>query len=206
MDIKIKSSTEMYRNFDIDANKAGIEHKRILMTGMGDVLNAIQKGKISIDGDTFEISEEARTAMQEAFDKAMADQAKVNEMNAALHDSVWAEQTGDAEKKMMDDEAKVLEIARRIGKGGIVPAKDEAFLIEKSPDLYKMAKLQALMAKEYERHKSLLEENDEPKEYDWEKGQDDTLHRVEVDVAIDGENMCVEGISEVAVSRGDISD
>ena len=84
MDIKIKSSTEMYRNLDIDANKAGIEHKRILMTGMGDVLNAIQKGKISIDGDTFELSEEARTAMQEAFDKAMADQAKVNEMNAAL--------------------------------------------------------------------------------------------------------------------------
>ena len=138
-------------------------------------------------------------------DKAMEENDKINEMNAAMHNSVWAEQTADAEKKMMEDEAKALKIAMRIGKGDIVPQKDESFLMTTKPDLYKMAKMQALTAEEHKKQKSLMDDEEEQKEYDWDRGHDDTLHRIELDVAIDSEGMSVAGISEVAVSSGDIS-
>lgn len=205
MDIKIQSSTEIYRNPSFDSGNADVQHKRVLITSMGDALTAIQKGRINVDGDTLELSDEAKSAMQEAFDKAMEENAKINEMNAAMHNSVWAEQTADAEKKMMEDEAKALKIAMRIGKGDIVPQKDESFLMTTKPDLYKMAKMQALTAEEHKKQKSLMYDEEEQKEYDWDRGHDDTLHRIELDVAIDSEGMSVAGISEVAVSSGDIS-
>ena len=204
MDIKIQSSTDIYRNPNIDAGNADMQHKRILVTNMGEALSAIQKGRINVDGDTLELSDEAKTAMQEAFDKAMAENAKINEMNAAMHNSVWAEQTADAEKKMMEDEAKALKIAMRIGKGDIVPQKDESFLMTTKPDLYKMAKMQALTAKEHKKQKTLMDDDEEQKEYDWDRGHDDTLHRVAVDIAIGNDGMSVEGVSEVAVSSNDI--
>ena len=204
MDIKIQSSTDIYRNPNIDAGNADMQHKRILVTNMGEALSAIQKGRINVDGDTLELSDEAKTAMQEAFDKAMAENAKINEMNAAMHNSVWAEQTADAEKKMMEDEAKALKIAMRIGKGDIVPQKDESFLMTTKPDLYKMAKMQALTAKEHIKQKTLMDDDEEQKEYDWDRGHDDTLHRVAVDIAIGNDGMSVEGVSEVAVSSNDI--
>ena len=68
-----------------------------------------------------------------------------------------------------------------------------------------MAKMQALTAEEHKKQKSLMDDEEELKEYDWDRGHDDTLHRIEQDVAIDSEGMSVAGISEVAVSSGDIS-
>ena len=133
MDIKIQSSTEIYRNPSFDSGNADVQHKRVLITSMGDALTAIQKGRINVDGDTLELSDEAKSAMQEAFDKAMEENAKINELNAAMHTRVWAEQTADAEKKLLEDEAKALKIAMRIGKGDIVPQKDESFLMTTKP-------------------------------------------------------------------------
>ena len=204
MDIKIKSSMEIYKNPSIDPDNTNVQHKHILMTNMGDTLTAIQKGRISVDGDVLELSDEAKGALQEAFDKAMKENEKVNEMNAAMHDSVWAQQTGDAQRKMMEDEARAIKIATSIGKGDVVPAKDEAFLMTTKPDLYKLAKMRALMAEEHKKEKSVLDDDEEPKEYDWDKGQDDTLHRVAVDIAIGDDGMSVAGVSEVAVSSSDI--
>lgn len=205
MDIKIKSSVEIYKNPGIDPDNTDVQHKRILMTNMGDTLTAIQKGRLSVDGDVLELSDEAKGALQEAFDKAMKENEKVNEMNAAMHNSVWAEQTGDAQRKMMEDEARAIKIATSIGKGDVVPAKDEAFLMTTKPDLYKLAKMRALMAEEHKKEKSVLDDDEEPKEYDWDKGQDDTLHRVAVDIAIGDDGISVAGVSEVAVSSSDIS-
>ncbi|MBO6308864.1 MAG: hypothetical protein J6N70_08550 [Oribacterium sp.] len=78
MDIKIQSSTEIYRNPSFDSGNADVQHKRVLITSMGDALTAIQKGRINVDGDTLELSDEAKSAMQEAFDKAMEENAKIN--------------------------------------------------------------------------------------------------------------------------------
>ena len=80
----------------------------------GITLNAIQSGSINIDGDTFELSDEVREAMKEAFDKSMEENARIAEMNAAAHNMVVAEQQGDAMKSVMEDQAKAIEIAGRI--------------------------------------------------------------------------------------------
>ena len=98
--------------------------------------------------------------MKEAFDKSMEENARINEMNAAAHNMVVAEQQGDAMKSAMEDQAKAIEIAGRIAKGGQVPLGDEAFLLENNPDMYKLAKLSAMYTKEHEKYKTVLEEKE----------------------------------------------
>jgi hypothetical protein len=173
--------------------------KRVVLQ-LGDAAKAIKNGNINIDCDTFELSDEVKSAMQEAFDKAMAEQAKIVEMNAAAHNMVVAEQQGDAMKETMENQAKAIEIAGRIAKGGRVPPEDEAFLLENNPDMYKLAKLAAMHAKEHEKYKTALEEK-EPKEYDYEKGQDNTMHRVAVDISTGDSGAEITGVLEVSVEK-----
>ena len=201
--MKIRSSNEIYRNPNLNPADGNQNRRQIVMKSAGDTLAAIQSGRINIDGDTLELSDEVKGALQEAFDQAMENNAKVNEMNAAMHNAVWAEQTGDAMKAEMEDRMKAMEIARLIGRGGKVPPQDEAFLIKSNPDMYKMAKMQALMAEEHKKHDSVLEER-EKKEYDWDKGQDDTRHRVALDVVVGDAGIEIAGISEVAVGSADL--
>ena len=66
-----------------------------------------------------------------------------------------------------------------------------------------VAKLAAMHAKEHEKYKTLLEEK-EPKEYDWEAGQDSTVHRVAVDVEMGSDGAQITGVSEVAVYHNDL--
>lgn len=170
--------------------------KRVVLE-LGEAAKAIKNGNINIDGDTFELSDEIKSAMQEAFDKSMEENARIAEMNAAAHNMVVAEQQGDAMKETMENQAKAIEIAGRIAKGGRVPPEDEAFLLENNPDMYKLAKLAAMHAKEHEKYKTALEEK-EPKEYDYEKGQDNTMHRVAVDISTGESGTEITGVSEVS--------
>ena len=64
--------------------------------------------------------------------------------------------------------------------------------------MYKLAKLAAMHAKEHEKYKTALEKK-EPKEYDYEKGQDNTMHRVAVDISAGDSGTEITGISEVSV-------
>jgi len=61
-----------------------------------------------------------------------------------------------------------------------------------------------MMAKEHKKHKTVLEEDKEPKEYDYEAGQDGTVHRVAVDVEIGSDGAEITGVSEVAVDHNDL--
>ena len=201
--MKVRSANEIYRNPGIDPAVNHPNRRQIVMKNTGETLAAIQSGRINIDGDTLELSDEVKGALQEAFDQAMKKNEQINEMNAAMHDAVWAEQTGDAMKADMEDRMKAMEIARLIGRGGKVPPQDEAFLLKSNPDMYKLAKLQALMAEEEKKHDSVLEER-EKKEYDWDKGQDDTRHRVALDVIVGDAGVEIAGVSEVAVGSGDL--
>ena len=200
MAINIKSSTDIYR---IQTPVSGEKVKKSYILGAGDSHQAAYKGNMSIDGDTFELSDEVSKAIREAHEKMMEQNAAINEMNAAAHNMVAAEQQGDAIKSAMEDQAKAIEIAGRIAKGGQVPPGDEAFLLENNPDMYKLAKLAAMHAKEHEKYKTLLEEK-EPKEYDWEKGQDSTVHRVAVDIEVGADGAEITGVSEVAVDHNDL--
>ena len=77
-------------------------------------------------------------------------------------------------------------------------SRHAAFLLENNPDMYKLAKLAAMHAKEHEKYKTALEKK-EPKEYDYEKGQDNTMHRVAVDISAGDSGTEITGISEVSV-------
>ena len=194
----IKSVNEIL--YGVKTDIPGSKNAKRVVVESGDTLNAIQSGSINIDGDTFELSDEVRKAIKEAFDKSMEENAKINEMNAAAHNMVVAEQQGDVMKSVMEDQAKAIEIANIIAKGGQVPPGDEAFLLENNPDMYKLAKLSAMQAKEHEKYETVLEEK-EPKEYDYEKGQDNTMHRVAVDISTGDSGAEITGVSEVSVEK-----
>ena len=194
----IKSFNETL--YGVKTDISGSKNVKRVVVESGITLNAIQSGSINIDGDTFELSDEVRKAMKEAFDKSMEENARIAEMNAAAHNMVVAEQQGDAMKSAMEDQAKAIEIAGRIAKGGQVPPGDEAFLLENNPDMYKLAKLSAMHAQEHEKYKTVLVEK-ETKEYDYEKGQDNTMHRVAVDIETDDTGAEIVGVSEVSVEK-----
>lgn len=89
---------------------------------------------------------------------------KLQEQWAATANMVSAEQQGDAMKEYVTDLAKIMEVARRIMKGGIVPPEDEKKLMDYSMEMYQAAKNMGAMAKEREEYDTLWEEEEE-KEY-----------------------------------------
>lgn len=194
----IKSINETL--YGVNTDISGSKNVKRVVVESGITLDTIQSGSINIDGDTFELSDEVRKAIKEAFDKSMEENAKINEMNAAAHNMVVAEQQGDVMKSVMEDQAKAIEIANIIAKGGQVPPGDEAFLLENNPDMYKLAKLSAMQAKEHEKYETVLEEK-EQKEYDYEKGHDNTMHRVAVDISTGESGAEITGVSEVSVEK-----
>ena len=72
-----------------------------------------------------------------------------------------ARQQGEAMEEYAIDMAKIMEVARRIMKGGIVPAEDEKKLMEYSMELYQAAKNIGALAKEREEYDTLWEEEPE---------------------------------------------
>ena len=107
----IKSVNETL--YGVKTDISGSKNVKRVVVESGITLDAIQSGSINIDGDTFELSDEVRKAMKEAFDKSMEENARIVEMNAAAHNMVVAEQQGDAMKSVMEDQAKAIEIAGR---------------------------------------------------------------------------------------------
>lgn len=66
------------------------------------------------------------------------------------------------EEDRCDDEAKIMEIARRIARGDKVPFKDEKKLMEYNSKLYQMAKAAAIMSQNKNRkeHDSMFKDED----------------------------------------------
>lgn len=114
---------------------------------------------------TLELSLEAITAKKDEYMKYMSD---LNEQWAAVSNMVSSEQQSDAAKEYAEDLGKIMEVARRLMKGDIVPPTDEKRLMEYSMELYQAAKNIGSMVKEKEReeHDSLWEDEEETKTYD----------------------------------------
>lgn len=89
---------------------------------------------------------------------------KLTEQWTAKANMIVAEQQGEAAKEYVEDLAKIMEVARRLMKGGIVPASDERKLMEYSMELYQAAKNIGALAKEREEYDSLWEEKKEEAE------------------------------------------
>ncbi len=198
MNVNISS---IYSNNMAGSKKVTEGPKRVKVTNPGDIATAIDKGTLTVGGVTLELSEEVRNAIKEARDR----QQKANENQSMLdmleREMENAKKSNEAAEEATDKQIKALEIARRIARGGRVPMKDEKLLLEYNPDLYKMAKNMAIMAKEHKKYKSLVKDeedkNDMLRELD-EEPKTSTRYQVQIDVSL-GDTPTVEGVSEVAV-------
>lgn len=134
--------------------------------GFKQYVSAIQDGVIEHEGVKITISDEARTALEEMREKYQKQQEALNTLAAAENDAKWAKQTADAMDYEFKNRAAAIEIARRIAKGGKVPASDEQKLLEMDPDMYQMAKQQALMARHHKKYKDSMFDKIEKPEND----------------------------------------
>lgn len=199
--MQVNTTNVFYTNNDtIISEKQKTVKKSVRLTDYGDVLEAVNKGVLTVDGVTLELTEEVRNAIKEANEQRLKDCEEMNAMNCAIQNANASKQQGDVIKETMITQAKALEIARRISRGGKVPPQDEKLLMDYSDKLYQMAKQASIMAKEHEKYDSLVEEDSEKKRvYDTEDGTIDTKYQVQVEVSL-GETPMVESVSEVAIS------
>ncbi len=184
-------------------NNENVPHssKKVTITEHSQIRNAIDKGTITVEGVTLELSDQVRNAIKSAEEQRFKDNEKITMMNALIHNANVAKQQEDAMKEAVLTEVKAMEIARRIAKGGKVPIQDEKLLMEYNKDLYMMSKQAALLAKQHDEYDSLVDEdsNKDDKEYDVDEGKIDVRYQIEVDVAI-SEDIAVESVSTVAVN------
>lgn len=93
--------------------------------------------------------------------------SKLADQYCAYWNAAATEQQADAMEEYAADMGKILEVARRIMKGGIVPAADEKKLMEFSFEMYQTAKnIGALARREKKEKYDTLWGDEEEKEYD----------------------------------------
>ena len=134
-----------------------------------------EKAKFTEEAAVLELTLDAVIEKQTEYKDYMA---KLNEQSAAIANMVSAEQQGEAMEEYAEDLGKIMEVARRIMKGGIVPAGDEKKLMEYSMELYQAAKNIGAMIKQKEK-----------KEYDslWEEEKEETVTEDPMEVADNSE-------------------
>lgn len=125
-----------------------------------------QKIRTTPDGVTVFANEAATLELQmnavnEKQDEYRDYMDKLLEQWAAVSNMESAKQQGEAMEEYYEDMGKIMEVARRIMKGGIVPADDEKKLMEYSMELYQAAKNMGALAKEREEYDTLWEEESE---------------------------------------------
>ena len=166
-------------------------HKRVVLGSHLEIQKAINEGVLSVDGVTLELSDEARESIKKADEERFKKQEELNEYNMAMQNLQASKQQGEVMAETMDNQARALEIARRISQGGQVPYQDEKLLMEYSDKLYQMAKQAALLAKEHEKYDTLVPEEEETEETDPEEGIIKEKNLVKVDVNV-GETTTVD--------------
>lgn len=129
-----------------------------------------KRSKLIIDGKVIyekeaavlELTMDKVTKKKEEYQKYME---ILNQQWAGIANMEASRQQADAAEKYYEDIGKIMEVARRIMKGGIVPPQDEKKLMEYSMELYQAAKNIGSMEqqKKREEYDSLWEEKTENK-------------------------------------------
>ena len=134
-----------------------------VFTNSAQISRAIKKGSVEVNGVTVELSEEAIQALEKAQKEADEKRDNLMQQQVAEQNAAVAKQQAEAYEDYYMSQAKLMEIARRIARGDIVPFTDEKKLMEYSNDLYQVAKQAAALSREKERkkHDSLFEEEEE---------------------------------------------
>lgn len=124
-------------------------------------MNAVEDGKniYANEAAILELTIEAVDKKQTEYQDYMS---KLSEQWAATANMVSAKQQGEAMEDYVEDMGKIMEVARRLMKGAIVPPSDERKLMEYSMELYQTAKNMGIMAKkEREEYDSLWKDEEE---------------------------------------------
>lgn len=118
------------------------------------------KELFSKEAATLELTIDALNNKQKEYQDYMS---KLNQQWAGYVNALSAKQQGEAMEEYNQDLMKIMEVARRLMKGGIVPSKDERKLMEYSMELYQAAKNMGSLAKlkEKEEYDSLWDEEEE---------------------------------------------
>ena len=118
------------------------------------------RNRFADEAATLELTIDAVNKKQTKYQDYMS---ALTEQWAAKANMVSAEQQGEAMEEYVEDLGKIMEVARRIMKGGIVPASDEKKLMEYSMELYQSAKSIGAMVrnKDKEEYDSLWKDEEE---------------------------------------------
>ena len=121
--------------------------------------NVISNGKelFSEESASLELSYNAVSEKYEEYHDFME---QIMTMHTGLFNVEVSKQQSETVSETVRDIAKIMEVARRISKGGKVPAKDEQKLMEYSMEMYMSAKNMAMMnkLKKKEKYESLWDE------------------------------------------------
>lgn len=140
----------------LSKQKKELEHK-INVTPNGKTVYANEAAVLEL---TMKAVDEKQTEYKDYMEKLL-------EQWSATANMVSSKQQGEAMKEYGEDLGKIMEVARRIMKGDIVPGSDEKKLMEHSMELYQAAKNIGAMVRQKERkeHDSLWED-EEKTEYE----------------------------------------
>ena len=124
-----------------------------------------ERSRFSEEAATLELSIKEIGAQ---YDENMEFMGRVLETKTAYFNAEVSKQQSEALAKAAKDMAKIMEVARRIAKGGLVPYSDEKKLMDYSMELYMSSKNMALLneQKEKEEYASLWEDEEELPEHD----------------------------------------
>ncbi|MDE6054344.1 MAG: hypothetical protein K2G55_11395 [Lachnospiraceae bacterium] len=202
--MKIGEVQKLYR-----AQRATLlEQKRKLIKKKEDLE---KKSKLTLDGKEIYANEAATLeltidAVTQRFDENQEVLDRLAEEHALVWNAEVARQQNDAAQEYGEDMAKLMEVARRIGKGAKVPASDEKKLMDYSMEVYLAAKNLAMLneKKKREKYKSLWEDEDENQKEKYDpQGKADNA---ETSVGLP-DTTPVEGVDEILSDGGiDVSD
>jgi len=164
--MKIAESRQIYSS----QIRAYQEQKSALLKQKQDLekkINTTPDGK-SVYANEAAILELTMKAVDEKQTEYQKYMDKLSEQWAATANMVSAKQQGEAMEDYVTDMGKVMEVARRLMRGAIVPASDERKLMEYSMELYQSAKNMGAMVRQRkkEEYDSLWKDDEGPTEYE----------------------------------------
>ncbi|MDE5823419.1 MAG: hypothetical protein K2N44_01185 [Lachnospiraceae bacterium] len=197
--MKIGEAQKLYR-----AQRATLlEQRRKLIKKKEDLE---MKSKLTLDGKEIYANEAATLeltidAVTQRFDKNQEVLDRLAEEHALVWNAEVARQQNDAAQEYGEDMAKLMEVARRIGKGAKVPASDEKKLMDYSMEVYLAAKNLAMLneKKKREKYKSLWEDEDENQKQEYDP--QDKADNAETSVGLPDTSL-VEGVDEILSDNG----
>lgn len=168
--MKVGEAQKLYR-----AQRATIiDRRKKLVKKKEEVDNKL---KITFDSEKKEIyANEAATlelsinALNEKFDENQEVLDRLTNQYVSVFNAEVSKQQKDAMEDAAVEMSRIMETARRIGKGARVPASDEKKVMEYSMELYLAAKNLAMLnkmnQKKKEKYDSLWDDEEEKQEYD----------------------------------------